>query len=206
MALPTLRAELRSGDAELPLLELRQDIVSRRGRRAPRWSFLRVMSRRFTVRRVFNKQVVVAGGELLSRELLERTATGKSIGLTVTVHSKKKGVIEKKLSITELARACGFEDAIFFASQREAKRYILLIAAMRSGKIEELARQHEFKLHAVNPEGLKVHVCSYYADFTYLERGGCRRVFEDSKGMPDPVYEIKRKWLFAEYGIAIREV
>jgi AraC-like DNA-binding protein len=164
------------------------------------------MKGRRLVRRVFNKQVVVAGGELLSRELLERTATGKNIALTVTVHSKKKGIIEKKLSITELARACGFEDAIFFASQREAKRYILLTAAMNSGEIEELARQHEFKLHAVNPEGLKVHVCSYYADFTYLDRGGCRRVFEDVKGMPLPEYVLKKRWVEAEYGIVIREV
>jgi hypothetical protein len=47
-------------------------------------------------------------------------------------------------------------------------------------------------------------VCTYRADFTYLEDG--RLVVEDAKGWRTEMYLLKRKWLKAEYGIEVREV
>jgi hypothetical protein len=52
--------------------------------------------------------------------------------------------------------------------------------------------------------GRRVKVCTYRADFTYLEGG--RLVVEDAKGWRTEMYLLKRKWLKLEYGLDVREV
>jgi hypothetical protein len=90
-----------------------------------------------------------------------------------------------------------------FDSAKEARRWAILQALERDGLIAELRRQVPFDLHA--PGGQKV--ATYWADATYIEDG--KLVVEDVKSPPTrkkETYQIKRRWLLAEYGVEIREV
>jgi hypothetical protein len=109
------------------------------------------------------------------------------------------------------------ERADFFRSRREAKRWIALKQEERfGGVIRNLRRQVKFKLHATRPDGVKVHVCSYVADFVYERKVNSAanhhliqfaegapeqwwEVIEDSKGHKTDIYTLKKKWLEAEY-------
>jgi hypothetical protein len=103
-----------------------------------------------------------------------------------------------------------------FQSRREAKRWIALKQEEKfGGFIRNLRRQVRFPLHATRPDGLKVKICSYVADFVYerkhpnphlADHVGWREVVEDSKGMKTDVYKIKAAWLLIEHGITIQEV
>jgi hypothetical protein len=95
-------------------------------------------------------------------------------------------------------------DGVRFASKKEAKRWGELQLLARVGAITELRRQVVFPLHAAGPDGRPVFVASYIADAVYEEPGG--RIVEDVKGVRTPVYNLKRRWMAAEYGITIREV
>lgn len=89
-----------------------------------------------------------------------------------------------------------------FDSRKEAARWCELLAHERAGRIAGLRRQVRFPL-SVN--GLLV--CTYVADFVYLESG--RRVVEDVKSAFTrrlPVYRLKAKLMRAVWGITIREV
>lgn len=85
-----------------------------------------------------------------------------------------------------------------FASKREAKRYCELRLLEHAGRIENLHLQQKFPL-MVN--GVKV--CTYIADFCYVERG--LPVVEDVKGVRTPIYRLKAKLMQACYDIKIRE-
>jgi hypothetical protein len=88
-----------------------------------------------------------------------------------------------------------------FASKREAFRYQELRILERSGYITELTLQQKFPL-VVN--GVKV--CTYIADFCYLDMQG-RAIVEDSKGMKTPVYRLKNKLFHVLYpNLRISEV
>lgn len=111
------------------------------------------------------------------------------------------------------------ERADFFRSRREAKRWIALKQEERfGGVIRNMRRQVKFKLHATRPDGTRVHVCSYIADFVYERKvGGVPagrsdiagmvavtdetwwEVIEDSKGHRTDLYRLKKLWLEAEY-------
>jgi hypothetical protein len=47
-------------------------------------------------------------------------------------------------------------------------------------------------------------ICTYVADFKYLENG--KEVVEDVKGFKTPVYKLKKKLVEAIYGIEIIEI
>lgn len=94
-------------------------------------------------------------------------------------------------------------DGLKFASKAEARRYGWLKIAERAGEIEKLECQPRFPLR-VDGE----LICTYVADFRYVDRRTGLPVVEDVKSDPTrtPVYRIKAKLLKALHGITIVEV
>ena len=103
-----------------------------------------------------------------------------------------------KVDQSESGKAKRTVDGILFASQREAKRYLVLRGMERSGKIADLTLQTRFPLE-VN----QVLLGHYQADFTYVLAN--ERVIEDCKGYRTPLYRWKKKHFEAQYGIQIVE-
>lgn len=92
-------------------------------------------------------------------------------------------------------------DGYAFDSAKERRRYRELRIMERTNAITAL------RVHPVIP--LRVNgivICEYEPDFDYNE--GDKMVAEDVKSTPTktPVYEIKRKLLFALYGIEVKEI
>jgi len=111
---------------------------------------------------------------------------GRAVGL---VHMKYKNV---KTTV----------DGIAFDSQKEAKRFGDLKLMQKAGEISDLTLQPKFDI-VIN--GVKV--CSYVADFSYIENGV--KVVEDVKSEVTrklPTYRLKNKLMRAVHGIAIREI
>lgn len=88
-----------------------------------------------------------------------------------------------------------------FDSQAEGRRYSELKLLLFAGEIGFLEYQPRF---AIEVNGVKV--CTYTADFAYLEKG--LKVVEDVKSKPTmtPVYRLKKKLMKAVHGITISEV
>lgn len=94
-------------------------------------------------------------------------------------------------------------DGIKFDSKHEADRYVQLRNLKNAGAIDRLELQvrYDFQINGVK-------LGFYKADFRYLEmeRGyAVRLVVEDAKGMPTPVYRLKKKLMKAIYAIEVRE-
>lgn len=85
-------------------------------------------------------------------------------------------------------------DGFVFDSKKESNRYFNLKLKMLSGLITDLQVQVEFQLST----------CKYIADFTYYENGVY--VVEDVKGHKTAIYRLKKKMMFEELGIEIKEV
>lgn len=92
-------------------------------------------------------------------------------------------------------------DGIEFDSAKEAKRYGELKLLERNGDIRALKIQPPFQLSVG-----AVLVCTYRADFAYLEVATNAYIVEDAKGFRTRVYQIKKKLMLALHGIDIREV
>ncbi len=102
---------------------------------------------------------------------------------------------------------------IRFASKAESRRYDELLLLGMAGEIRNLELQPRFPITVAG-----VTVADYVADFRYEERNdwtftrdGCEAyawcpVVEDVKGMPTPVYRLKKKLVESLYGIQIREI
>ena len=86
-----------------------------------------------------------------------------------------------------------------FDSRLEARRYLDLRALESAGEISALKCQVPYTI-AIDGEV----ICKYIADFTYRDGAG-KTVVEDVKGMPTPVYKIKRKLMRAVLGIDVVE-
>ncbi len=97
-------------------------------------------------------------------------------------------------------------DGVVFASQREARRYLVLREECAAGLIRNLELQPKFPLHVVRPDGVVVEVGIYRADFRYQRAGVI--VIEDAKSPATrtAIYMWKKKHMRAEYGIDIIEV
>lgn len=91
-------------------------------------------------------------------------------------------------------------DNIKFDSKKEASRYLQLKMLQKIEKIAGLKLQPVFDL-SVN--GMKI--CSYRADFKYLDFETGETVIEDVKGVKTPVYNLKKKLMKALYDIDIFE-
>ena len=92
-------------------------------------------------------------------------------------------------------------DDIPFDSQAEARRYGELKLMEREGKIDGLVLQPRFPL-TVN--GVKIG--TYVGDFLFYDKERQVTTVEDVKGVPTPVYRIKRRLMQAIHGIEIVEV
>jgi hypothetical protein len=95
-------------------------------------------------------------------------------------------------------------DGHAFASQMEGRRYKELKLLSDAGKIWGLRMQPRYPLEI---NGVKIG--TYVGDFEYSEplpTGEAERVLEDVKGMPTPVYRLKKKLFEALYGRRIREI
>ncbi len=103
-------------------------------------------------------------------------------------------------------------DGQAFDSKREADRWIVLKASEKTGAIRHLQRQVSFPLYAAvlnTSVPANAQIAIYIADFVYEELAGpdhWERVIEDAKGMKTQIYRLKKKWLFFQQGITIREV
>jgi len=107
-----------------------------------------------------------------------------------------------------VGRAARTVDGILFASQREARRYVVLKQLQRTGQISMLEIQPKFDLR-VWLGGLEVKGCGivgkYVGDFRYLDKSGAV-VIEDCKGVRTETYRLKKKIVEANYNIKITEV
>jgi Protein of unknown function (DUF1064) len=152
--------------------------------------------------------------QIIEKETIVGAATSRGIGLEYP--PTRTGKVHR-VPLAKLAEQIGIEGQ-YFRSKREAGRYIQLLGLEKSGIVKGLRRSPQFKLHCVNPEGLKVHITEYTADFEYdeeltadmravslfSEAAGWSHVFEECKGFPTKDWELRKKWVEAEYGIQIR--
>lgn len=97
-------------------------------------------------------------------------------------------------------------DGIKFDSKKEARRYQELKLLESAGKITRINVHPRFKI-IVNDE----KICTYVADFEYWTRvlDGSKvpeYVVEDVKGIRTQAFILKKKLMFACYGIEVREV
>lgn len=91
-------------------------------------------------------------------------------------------------------------DGIMFASKGEARRYEYLSTQHRLGLIHDLELQPEYPLVVAG-----ITIGKYIGDFRYYRADG-EMVVEDFKGMPTPIYRLKRRFVEAFYGFKITEV
>lgn len=98
-------------------------------------------------------------------------------------------------------------DGIMFHSKKEAKRYQELRLLEKAGKISNLETQVRYTLIPKDELGRAVE---YVCDFGYYEQQPDKIplwqwVIEDVKGFRTDVYKLKRRMLFKEMGLVIRE-
>ena len=93
-------------------------------------------------------------------------------------------------------------DGVRFASYRESLRYMNLKLMQLMGKISLLQLQPQFDLHVTKPDGTRVKIGQYRADFKYF-RTGHSFVVEDVKGVQTDMFKWKLKHVEAEYGIKV---
>ena len=85
-----------------------------------------------------------------------------------------------------------------FASKLEAARYQELRLMERAGEISGLTLQPRFKLIVGD-----TLICTYVADFHYLDAKTQQVVTEDVKGMLTPEFKLKAKLMKACLGIDV---
>lgn len=91
-------------------------------------------------------------------------------------------------------------DNIRFDSKAEARRYQELRLMEKGRLIRNLELQPRFPIEI---NGVKV--CTYVADYRFLDCGTGEMVVEDCKGFKTPEYKLKKKLMRAVYGIEIVE-
>lgn len=85
-----------------------------------------------------------------------------------------------------------------FASKKESQRYDELIVLMRAGAITSLRTQPKYLLlEAFERDGERHRAAHYIGDFSYTENG--QEICEDTKGMPTPLFRLKRKLFLSRY-------
>lgn len=89
-------------------------------------------------------------------------------------------------------------DGITFHSAKEARRYGDLKLLERAGEITALELQPKFPM-VVNGQ----LVCTYLADFAYVNVRTGIQVTEDVKGVETEAFKIKRKLLRAVHGVEV---
>lgn len=92
-------------------------------------------------------------------------------------------------------------EGIKFDSKKEAARYKELCLLFRAGEIKDLECQPKYPIKI---NGQKI--CSYIADFRYRNKGKGEWIIEDVKGFKTAIYRLKKKLVFALYGVEVNEV
>lgn len=124
--------------------------------------------------------------------------------------AKIPAALAKQLGITPPKRRHKFNaqptvvDGIRFASKKEAKRYCELRLLESAGQISGLRIQPRVTLHCANGQ----KVCEARPDFGYFDKAG-HEIYEDVKGgnaTRTEMYRLKKKWMWLEWGIDVREV
>ena len=97
-------------------------------------------------------------------------------------------------------------DGIEFDSKKEGRRYLQRRNLERSGAITELQAHKSELEYPLDVCNVKIGV--YTADFRYRERRTGQIVIEDCKSPATrtQVYQLRKKLLFALYGIEIKEI
>lgn len=134
----------------------------------------------------------------------EANRAGEAIGIRaspqISVLSSLQGAIMKRLKFNNTITTV---DNIRFHSKKESKRYLELKLLERCGEITDLVLQPKYELKC----GPKLEkVCSYSADFSYIEGG--LLIVEDVKSVATktPVYRLKKKLMRILNNIDIKEV
>jgi len=91
-------------------------------------------------------------------------------------------------------------DGIRFASKKEASRYGDLKLMEKAGLIDQLELQPKYPLHV---NGHKI--CTYIADFRYMDVETGTRIVEDAKGFKTPAYKLKKKLMKVIHEIEVFE-
>ena len=163
-------------------------------------------------------------------ERIRQQVAGKLVAAqTVVVSPKTQGVAAGTQKTPKFKNKKTLVNGIAFDSQKEARRYEILMDAVREGVIADLRLQQDFTLQEAftTPEGKRIPAIRYKADFTYtvawqgeyVPTGvSCEdliywrqypgaRVIEDvkSKATRTRVYINKYK-MMADKGYTIREV
>jgi len=100
---------------------------------------------------------------------------------------QQKGKSKYKAKKTEV-------DGIKFDSQKEANRYLELLAFQKAGFIQDLHRQVRFELQpSYKKNGKTIRAISYVADFAYYDTFRGQKILEDTKGYRTDVYKLKKK-------------
>lgn len=161
------------------------------------------------------KPVIVTkpGLEIIERDTILTAAKARGIETVHPPTLRRKA--PKPIRLIDIAALVGI-DGEYFRSKKEAARYVVLRRREQGGGIQNLARDPRFILHTVNPQGLKVAITEYTGDFSYdepvaaigrrltlLDTGEMHHVIEECKGMPTKDWELRKKWVEAEYGIRI---
>lgn len=107
---------------------------------------------------------------------------------------------------TKACGECGDSAIYYFASKKEARRFMVLVWELRDGLISDLEVHPRYELHAPGPDGAPVPVANYVADFRYVRQGAV--IVEDVKATNkaagiDPLFAHKRAHMRAEYGIEL---
>jgi len=94
----------------------------------------------------------------------------------------------------------------WFSSKREARRYTELLLLESAGEIKDIELQPAYRLFTPTPDGSLISTAKYVADFRYVDVPTGETIVEDVKGVRTQVYKLKKRWVEAQYGIAITEV
>lgn len=87
---------------------------------------------------------------------------------------------------------------IVFDSEKEGKRYGELRMLERGGEISDLKIHPRYSIE-ING----IYICYVELDFEYYSTRLNTKVYEDSKGLDNPLSKLKRKLVEARYGIKV---
>ena len=97
------------------------------------------------------------------------------------------------------------EDGLTFDSRTEHKRYLDLRNLVRAGEIEALEIHPKYRIDWPGSGWL----CSYTADFRYVDRRTGETIVEDVKSprtQSNSTYRLKKKLLRFAFGVEITEI
>lgn len=132
------------------------------------------------------------------------TISGTSRGTSGGLRRQWTSYASNSSSSTRIARRStakyGNRKTKGFSSKKEAERYQALMLMEKAGLIIRLRTQVPYSI-LVND----VLVCTYIADFVYVDGDTGGTIVEDAKGFRTRIYRLKAKLMEAVHGIKILE-